>query len=186
MKEPQPTVLPNWKAIAAMAGNRVIGRGLTIPWHLPEDFRWFKETTMGATLLMGRRTFESIGRPLPGRRTVVLSRGHFGAPSGVAVVSSAEELEGLPGDGAVFVCGGAQVYRALLPRCAELLLTRLRMDVEGDVLFPPFEHLFQMDSVLRETGEFTIERWRRLPAGPIRVGLQQADELPPTATGAGR
>ena len=66
-----------FKAIAAMSENRVIGRGNEIPWHIPEDFKWFKETTMGHVLVMGRRTFESIGKALPGRETMVLTRGEF-------------------------------------------------------------------------------------------------------------
>ena len=71
----------NYRAIAAMAENRVIGNHNTIPWHLPEDFKWFKKTTMGQTLLMGRKTFDSIGRPLPGRQTIILSRNQLSIPN---------------------------------------------------------------------------------------------------------
>lgn len=155
-------VIHPWIAIAAMAENRVIGRDNTIPWHLPEDFRWFKETTMGGTLLMGRKTFESIGRPLPGRRTVVLSRSGFTVPA-CPTITSVEQLDFLPPHGSVFVCGGARIYESLLPRCSELLLTRVKRTVEGDAFFPPFEHLFSRSEVLRDTPDFTIERWTRLP-----------------------
>lgn len=148
-----------------MAENRVIGAGSRIPWHLPEDFRWFKATTLGGTLVMGRRTFESIGRPLPGRLTVVLSRspdpGRF--PAEVRVVPSLEVLDTLALPRPVFICGGAEVYGQALPRCAELLLTRVKRRAEGDVLFPPFEHLFDLAEILRDTGDFTIERWVRRP-----------------------
>lgn len=156
---------PDWKAIAAIAHNRAIGHQNKIPWHLPEDFRWFKETTLGNTLVMGRKTFESIGRPLPGRRTVVLSRSAFQHP-GVTSIPDLESLNGLPAHGTLFICGGAQVYEQALPRCAELLLTRVKRTVEGDAFFPPFEHLFERAEVIRDTPEFTIERWRRRCASP--------------------
>ncbi len=151
---------PRLVAIAAMAENRVIGHGNRIPWHLPEDFRWFKQTTLGGTLLMGRRTFESIGRALPGRRTVVLSRAGFQHPE-VITLTDVEGLRTLPPQGPVFVCGGEMVYAALLPRCAELLLTRVKQSVEGDTRFPSFESLFVLESILRDTADFRIERWLR-------------------------
>ncbi len=156
-------VHPEWKAIAAISANRAIGFKNRIPWHLPEDFRWFKETTLGNTLVMGRRTFESIGRPLPGRRSVVLSRSSFES-AGVIAVSSLDALDGLPPHGTLFICGGAEVYQQALPRCSELLLTRVKRTVEGDAFFPVFEHLFDLAEVVRDTAEFTIERWRRSAA----------------------
>lgn len=148
-----------------MAENRVIGSGNRIPWHLPEDFRWFKQTTLGHTLLMGRRTFESIGRALPGRRTVVLTRGQLQRPD-IVTIHSLEEIPSLPPVGEVFVCGGAEVYTQCLPRCSELLLTRVKRQVEGDAFFPPFEPLFHLAEVLRDTPEFSIERWVRRAASP--------------------
>lgn len=151
-----------WVAIAAMAENRVIGAGNRIPWHLPEDFKWFKATTLGGTLLMGRKTYESIGRPLPGRTTVVLSR-HPGAVSDprVQCASSLEAVRALSLPMPVFVCGGAEIYRQSLELCAVLWLTRVKGTPEGDAFFPPFEHLFRQDAVLREEAEFQIERWVR-------------------------
>lgn len=151
---------PNWKAIAALSANRAIGFQNRIPWHLPEDFRWFKQTTLGNTLVMGRKTFESIGKALPGRRTVVLSRTAFQVP-GVLTVPDFQALDTLPAQGTFFLCGGAQVYQQALPRCSELLLTRVKRTVEGDAFFPPFEHLFELAEVIRDTPDFTIERWRR-------------------------
>lgn len=154
---------PEWKAIAALSINRAIGFRNQIPWHLPEDFRWFKQTTTGHTLVMGRKTFESIGRPLPGRRTIVLSRSAFQHP-GVSTAPDLDALAGLPPHGTLFICGGAQVYEQALPRCSELLLTRVKRTVEGDAFFPPFEHLFDLAETIRDTPDFTIERWRRRPS----------------------
>ena len=159
----EPRTPPPWKAIAAMAENRVIGVGAKLPWHLPEDFKWFKQSTMGGTLVMGRKTFESIGRPLPGRLTVVLSRSGFSDPRVRVVV----DLAGLANSilpTPVFIAGGAQVYEQALPRCSELLLTRVKRTVAGDAFFPPFEHLFEFAEVIRDTPEFTIERWVRNPS----------------------
>lgn len=149
-----------WKAIAAMSLNRVIGRGREIPWHLPEDFQWFKRTTYGHILAMGRRTFEAIGRPLPGRTTYVLSRSGFSFP-GVEVIGELNELPP-PGDGQeVFICGGAQIYEQAFPHCSDLFLTRVKREVAGDVFFPFFEEQFGLERVLRETPEFSIEHYRR-------------------------
>ena len=157
--KPSPPV-PTWKAIAAMAENRTIGFQNRIPWHLPEDFRWFKATTLGHTLVMGRKTYESIGRPLPGRRTLVLSRTPLpDAP--IAYLPSLDALLEVPPQGDFFICGGAQVYEQALPRCSELLLTRVKQTVDGDAFFPPFEHLFDFTEVIRDTPAFTIERWTR-------------------------
>ena len=121
-----------FKAIAAMSLNRVIGRGNSIPWHLPDDFEWFKQTTMGHVLVMGRKTFESIGRPLPGRETIVLTRSGASI-AGVRTIGSldalgqANDLDGRT----VFICGGAQVYAQALGQCSDLFLTRVKRKVEG-------------------------------------------------------
>ena len=154
------SVTTPWKAIAAMSENRVIGRNNQIPWHLPEDFRWFKQATLGGTLVMGRKTFESIGRPLPGRVTVVLTRGGFSDPR-IHLASGLDAIPGLALPEPVFICGGAQVYEQALPRCAELLLTRVRQEVDGDAFFPPFEHLFDLAGIVQDTPDFVIERWVR-------------------------
>jgi dihydrofolate reductase len=101
------------KAIAAMSLNRVIGRGNQIPWHLPEDFKWFKKMTTGNIIVMGRKTFESIGKPLPNRETIVVSRSGFSHP-GVRTAASLEEIK-VPGDSReIFICGGAQIYAQAL------------------------------------------------------------------------
>jgi len=154
------------KAIAAMSLDRVIGRGNRIPWHLPEDFRWFKQTTMGGTLIMGRRTFESIGKPLPGRTTVVLSRTGFAHPQ-VKTAGSLADLPSLALPEPRFVCGGAEIYRQTLPLCSDLYLTLVKLEIpDGDAFLPPFETDFALVETIRETPEFDILHFRnRGPAG---------------------
>ena len=147
--------MSHFKAIAAMSLNRVIGRGAEIPWHLPEDFKWFKETTMGGVLVMGRRTFESIGRPLPGRETVVLSRSGFEHDE-VRTVGNLDELDPANETRPMFIAGGAQIYEQALPRCSDLLLTIVKREVDGDVFFPEFEDRFEEKLVLRDEEEFRI------------------------------
>lgn len=148
-----------FKAIAAMSENRVIGNGPDIPWHLPEDFKWFKQKTIGHTIVMGRKTYESIGRPLPDRRTVVLSRS---APSieGVDVAPTLDEALALAGEGEIFICGGAEIYALALPRCSDLYLTHVKRVVEGDVLFPPFEERFREVEEIRDCEDFRIVHYR--------------------------
>ena len=148
-----------FKAIAAMSENRVIGRGNEIPWHIPEDFKWFKETTMGHVLVMGRRTFESIGKALPGRETMVLTRGEFSHPD-VTVIRSLDEIAPLLEGRDCFIAGGAEVYEQALPRCSELFLTLVKREGEGDVFFPEFENYFEEVEVLREEAEFRIVHYR--------------------------
>jgi dihydrofolate reductase len=143
-------------AVAAMSANRVIGADGQIPWHLPEDLRWFKELTTGGTLLMGRVTFDSIGRPLPGRETVVMSRqDHLQIP-GVQVIRDLSGLAQARVQGEIFVVGGSEIYRAALPYCRDLYLTEVRREVAGDRKFPVFEDLFRFSAVLRETPEMRI------------------------------
>ena len=147
-----------FKAIAAMSENRVIGNTGDIPWHLPEDFKWFKKTTMGDILVMGRKTYESIGRPLPGRDTYVLSR----TPREIAGVHSFTDLEALDHlktNQTIWIAGGGEIYKQMLGKCSELYLTRVHRSVEGDAFFPEFESDFQLDSVMERNDDFSIERW---------------------------
>ena len=153
-------MIKSFKAIAAMSENRVIGDGNRIPWHLPEDFKWFKRMTMGNIVVMGRKTFESIGRPLPGRATLVLSRSGFSHP-GVQTIASLDQLPALAGDRQAFVCGGADIYRQALPLCSDLYLTHVKRTVEGDAFFPPFEDLFEPVETLQDNADFRIVRYRR-------------------------
>ncbi|MGB5686255.1 MAG: dihydrofolate reductase [Candidatus Electrothrix sp.] len=125
--------------IAAMAANRVIGRGKTIPWDIPGEQTRFKEITMGHNLIMGRKTWESIGQPLPGRRNIVVTRNlEFQAP-GAEVVHSLEQGFALTeGEKKVFVIGGAQLYQLALERADTLILTELEQEIAGDAFFPAF------------------------------------------------
>ena len=125
--------------IAAVAANGVIGRAGQLPWHLPDDLRHFKQLTMGHPIIMGRRTFESIGRALPGRRNIVVSRS--AEIEGVETFRSLEEGIAATSDtpGAVFIIGGAQLYAAALIRADKMHLTELEQPVEGDVFFPTFD-----------------------------------------------
>ena len=143
-------------AIAAMSENRSIGNGGQIPWYLPDDFKWFKRKTMGSALLMGRKTFESIGRVLPGRTTIVLSRGDFSCKN-VDVYKTVEDIPVF--DGEIFVCGGAEIYSLMLPLCSDLFLTRVKRETEGDCFFPEFEEDFQIVKTIQETEEFKIEQY---------------------------
>jgi dihydrofolate reductase len=152
---------PKYRAIAAMALNRVIGDGTKLPWHLPEEFKWFKQKTTGHILLMGRKTFESIGRALPNRTTIVLTRSRPQVP-GAEVISSIEQMPAIAErtpEKLVFVCGGGEIYRQLLPICSELFLTVLKREVPGTVLFPDFEHQFRLAEEIQKTPEFDILRY---------------------------
>ena len=123
--------------IAAMAENRVIGCKGRIPWDLPEDLHRFRELTWGHPIVVGRKTFESIGRPLPGRRNIVLTRQDDFQAEGCMVVHSLEAaLEAAAGSCEVFICGGAEVYRAALPHAQRIYLTIVHVTAEGDAFFP--------------------------------------------------
>ena len=127
--------------IAAVARNGVIGHRGGIPWHLPEDFAHFKATTLGHTLVMGRATYESIGRPLPGRQTIVLTRDPGWHADGVLVAHELDSAlalaEDLPGD--VYVAGGSHVYAAAMQRADEQILTEVHQSPEGDTFYPAFD-----------------------------------------------
>ena len=156
-----------FQAIAAMSLNRVIGNRNDIPWHLPEDFKWFKKTTMGHVLLMGRKTFNSIGRPLPGRDTVVLTRNPesiIGIPTfnSIEAFEQADEFQKRK----VFVCGGAEIYRQTLEKCSDLFLTLVKQKIEGDTFFPDYESLFDTGTILHKTEEFEIIHYRQLKQIP--------------------
>ena len=152
-------------AIAAMSENRVIGHQGKIPWHLPEDFRWFKQKTMGGTLIMGRKTYESIGKPLPGRETIVVSRSKKSIPS---VKIRADLLDLLttetlhPSTKTYWICGGGTIYQEFLGpgHCQYLYLTRLMHEVPGDTFLPPFESSLVLDQIIHENPDFRVERWK--------------------------
>lgn len=126
--------------IAAMGKNRVIGVDGGMPWHLPADLKHFKAVTMGHPVLMGRRTFESIGKALPGRRNVVLSRSLDPAPDGCEVAGSLAEALTVLDPGPVMVIGGGELYRSALPLASRMELTFIDAAPEGDTHFPAWSH----------------------------------------------
>ena len=127
--------------IAAVAKNNCIGSKNRIPWNIPEDFQYFKKTTLGKTCLMGQATYESImgylGKPLPGRKNIVLTRDpNFKAPEEVRVYNDLDKAFAELANEDVFVCGGASIYRQTLDRVETLYITEVDMEPEGDVFFP--------------------------------------------------
>ena len=154
--------MPRKTAIVAMDPDRVIGRGGDLPWHLPGDLAFFKRTTTGHPIVMGRKTYESIGRPLPKRRNIVLTRNRdWPAPRGVETIHSPADLAalGLPDEESVFIIGGAQIYEIFLPLLDELIVTHVRTRHHGDTRFPAFEHLFAHSELLENHPEFEIRRY---------------------------
>lgn len=122
--------------IVAMDRNRLIGRGNALPWHLPADLAHFKATTMGKPIVMGRKTYESIGRPLPGRHNIVVSRNPAFVAPGCTVVESLHAALNAAGTvDEVMIIGGAQLYAEALPRAQRIYLTRIDADFEGDAWF---------------------------------------------------
>lgn len=149
--------------MAAVARNGVIGRDGAIPWHLPDDMRRFRQTTTGHVLVMGRLTYESIGRPLPGRTTIVVTRSQdwpaaTEPPAGLVVAASLEEAlrEAARLDGETFIQGGAQLYAEALPLADRLLVTWVDADPEGDTFFPDVDWA-EWDEVERQ--EFDGGTW---------------------------
>lgn len=131
---------PRISIIAAMARNHVIGIENRLPWRLPEDLRHFKALTTGHHILMGRKTYESLGKPLPGRTSVVISRSEGLQLPGCIVVNSIEEAVGAcDGDDEIFFIGGAELYRQALNYADRIYLTEIRADFEGDAWFPEFD-----------------------------------------------
>ncbi len=146
-------------AIVAMTPDRVIGKAGSLPWHLPEDLAFFKRTTSGHPIVMGRKTFESIGRPLPKRRNIVLTRDQEWSAPGVEVIHHPDELELLPDlDGQVFIIGGAEIYLAFLPKLDDLIVSHVFGDHEGDTQLPQFESAFPKTESLETHPEFEVIR----------------------------
>ncbi len=153
----QAELEPVWTIVVAMADGGVIGNHGGLPWRLSSDLQRFKRMTMGHCLLMGRKTFESIGRALPGRQTIVMSRRELSpTPEGVTVVDRFEAVNPavLPGR-QVMVVGGGQIYAGALPYCKSMWVTRVLAEVPGDVVFPPIEWT-----------DWELESSARFEAGP--------------------
>ena len=122
----------------AMAQNRVIGRNNSLPWYLPEDLKYFKRITLGKPVIMGRKTYESIGRPLPGRRNIVLSRTQSLIP-GVELFSSVKEVIEAFSEEEIFIIGGGQIYETFLSCVETIYLTEVAGDFQGDAFFPELD-----------------------------------------------
>lgn len=150
------------KGIAAMASNRVIGNDGGLPWHLPEDLKWFKKLTLDHPIVMGRKTMESLGRALPRRRSVVVSRSLESAPEGYELVRSADEaVELLQEEEVVFVIGGARLFAEMLPLCEEVYLSFIFEPYEGDVRLPVFEDEFEATEILHRDDDFELRHYAR-------------------------
>ncbi len=143
-------------AVVAMDPNRLIGRDGSLPWHLPEDLAFFKKTTLGHPVLMGRKTFESIGRPLPKRRNIVLTRDKTWSHPGVEVIHSSEEIP--DAEGTIFVIGGAEIYKALSGRIEEWIVSHVHAAHEGDTHLAEFEQDFPVVETVEEHADFTVRR----------------------------
>ena len=128
--------------IVAMASNRIIGQDGQMPWHLSADLKRFKQITMGHPIIMGRKTYEAIGRPLPGRTNIIISRSSAYQPEGCVLVNSVEAAieHGCNLSDEVFVIGGAEIYKAALPLADNLYITQINKEFEGDTFFPEIDY----------------------------------------------
>jgi dihydrofolate reductase len=152
--------------IAARSLNNVIGRGSEIPWQVKGEQRLFKEITMGHTLIMGRKTFESIGRPLPGRDTVIMTRRSNYHRDGCSIAASLSDALGLGGSlrGSCFIAGGGEIYRQAISRADGIHLTTIHTEVEGDILFPDFSRdVFKMktETLFQSNIDYTYRYFER-------------------------
>lgn len=165
MSSPRPTSEP-WKAIAAMAENRVIGNHGTLPWNVPGDFKWVKKCTHGQAIVMGRKTFESIGKPLPGRLNIVLSRS-CRELDGCLVLPGLEALKQFRTERELWIFGGAKLYEQALPFVGDLYLTLIRAQPEGDTFFPEFENRFNLVSIIESHPTHEIRHYRNQDIAPL-------------------
>ena len=156
--------------VAAMSENRVIGRGGGLPWHLPKDLQYFKKLTVDHTVIMGRKTYDEVKRPLDNRRNVVITRNPDFKPHGVTVVPTLKEALALGAtEREVFVIGGGEIYRLALPLADRLYLTVVHATVEGDTFFPEFDKdAWALDEEERHEADakhafaFTFRRYSRI------------------------
>ncbi len=154
--------------IVAVADNGVIGRDNTLPWHLPDDLRRFKSLTLGKPVVMGRKTFESIGKPLPGRMNIVVTRETNYHRDGIVVVHGGDEAVRAAADAPeIMVIGGADLFRLFLPRAGRIHLTRVHGDIAGDVRWPPLDDTWSLvssephDADARHAYAMTFEVWEK-------------------------
>jgi dihydrofolate reductase len=151
---------PKLSMIAAVAQNLAIGKNNQLLWHLPEDLKRFKEITKGHPVLMGQKTFESLGKPLPGRVNIVISIDPNYRAEGCVIVHSLEEaLEAgkKTGSDEIFVIGGGSIYKQFLPKADKLYITKVHRDFEADVFFPPYEDRFKKIVYSRDSQQGDLE-----------------------------
>ncbi len=170
--------MPEFIIIVAISQNGVIGRDGRLPWHLPSDLKHFKKTTMNYPIIMGRKTFESIGRPLPGRSNIVLSRNASLSLPGCTVVHSIEEAFELCREyEKVFIIGGADIFNDCLPITDTIIVTALEREVDGDVYFPEIDPaVFKRTEAVNHDFEepYSIVRYERIATGsPIERGARE-------------
>ena len=157
--------------IVAVADNGVIGRENGLPWHLPEDLKRFKRLTLGKPVVMGRKTYDSIGRPLPGRHNIVITRDAEYRPAGVTVVHGIDDAErAAAGADEIMIIGGAELFRLFLPRAGRVHLTRVHGEVNGDVFWPALDesrwqvvHREELAADERHAYAMTFEIWEQRP-----------------------
>jgi dihydrofolate reductase len=153
---------PHLTAIVAMTPSRVIGSNGSLPWHLPGDLAFFKRTTTGHPVVMGRKTFDSIGKPLPNRRNIVLTRDSEWSAPGVEVIHDPRELPTLPALGErVFIIGGAEIYAAFMPLLDDLIVSHVKAEHGGDTRFPDYQAGFPVSDLLETHDDFVVRRWSR-------------------------
>ena len=146
-------------AVVAMDPNRLIGANEKLPWHMPDDLAFFKRTTLGHPVLMGRKTFESIGRPLPKRRNIVITRDPSWTHAGVEVIHSPEEIAKV--EGQVFLIGGAEIYAAMASLIDEWLVSHVHEIHDGDTYLSEFEADFPKVETVEQHLGFTVRRYLR-------------------------
>ena len=151
-------------AVAAMSSNGVIGNKGQLPWHLSDDLKFFKKLTFGSPVIMGRKTYESIGRPLPGRKNIVISS-NANIYDDIEIHQSIEELIDVYKDSteSLFIIGGAQIYSALLNWTKEVYLTYIYKEYSGDTYFPQIDNDFKLDGIEFKTDEFEVRKMIRKP-----------------------
>ena len=151
-------------AVAAMSCNSVIGNKGQLPWHLSEDLKFFKKLTYGSPVIMGRKTYESIGRPLPGRKNIVISS-NPNVEGNIETHQSIEDLIKVYKDSteSLFIIGGAQIYSALLNWTKEIYLTYIYKEYSGDTYFPKIDNDFKLNGIEFKTEEFEVRKMIRKP-----------------------
>ena len=151
-----------FKIIVAHAPNRIIGNGIHIPWHIKEEFQHFKRTTLGHTIIMGSTTFMSIGKPLPNRKTIVINQDPNFDTMGQELCTDLNELINKYKDSeeVVFICGGASIYRQMLPYVNEMIISVVKKEVEGNIYVPEYENDFEVYEEV-DHDEFIVKYMRR-------------------------